>query len=248
MPAPYRVPVGITNQNVDRTWGQAGVLDPFFYNIYQNDFDTLDTTDFIVTDVGTNTTAITQKDGGAIIVTTSAGANDASYHQVPGSSFRLIPNSTSQAGKKTFFKFRVQASDSSLTNIYAGLIIPSATPLTAPDGLFFLKASGAATWVLRSIVGGVATDKAMPTSVVSVNNQDLELGFYVDYNGVVSAWVGDVTGYKEKEPNGYVVDGFVAQFQPGLTTALLTPSFGLKNGAAASKTITVDFIAAARER
>lgn len=248
MPAPYRLPSGLTNNQSWQNWGQAGCLDPFFYHTYSNDFDTLDPTDFLVTDVGAATNALTQETGGVLLNTTTAGATDSTFLQVPGAGFNFITASSGVSGKKAFFKIRMKTSDATATNIYAGLIAPTTTPLTALDGLFFLKATAGTTFVLRSTVGGVSTNLTIPTSLVMANNTYIELGFYVDAKGKVDAFVGATTGYEYGNSPNIEPNAMVATFTPGLTTALLTPSFGIQNGAGAIKTLSVDFLAAARER
>lgn len=252
MPTPVRFPGGVTNNSPFQTLAQAGITDPFFYHVYANDFDSLNSTDFVVTDTGTNTNALTAEDGGVLLTTTSAGGSDASFLQLGAASFQFVPTTATVAGKKSFFKTRVKLSDATNSTFYAGLISTSTTPLTANDGLFFLKATGATTFVLRSIVGGVATDLAL-TGFNFADATYIELGWYFDGKSTVYAFVDNLTGYYPQSGSGATNvgtsnKGAVAAFTPTLTTALLNPSFGIQNGAAAAKTMSMDFILAARER
>lgn len=252
MPTPVRFPGGVTNSAPFQTLANAGFLDPFFYHVYANDFNEISASDFTVTDTGTNTNALTAEDGGVLLTTTSAGASDSSYLQVPAAGFQFVPATSTVAGKKSFFKTRVKISDANTSTFYAGLVATTTTPLTANDGLFFLKASGATTFILRSTVGGVSTDLAL-TGFNFANATYVELGWYFDGKTTVQAYVDNLTGYYPQSGSGATNvgvsnKGAVAAFSPTLTTALLTPSFGLQNGAAASKTMSMDFILAARER
>lgn len=235
MATPVRFPSGISTQAPYRNLADAGFPDPFKYQVYANDFQTLNATDFTVTDVGINTTALTAEDGGVALTTTSAGATDASYHQLTAASFVFTPTSSNVFGKRAFFRARLKISDATNTAIHAGLIVTSATPQAPTDGLYFLKAAGATTFILRSTVASVSTDLAI-TGFNFANATYIDFGF--SYDGTnVRAFVNDT-----------VNKGVVAAFAPVLTTALLTPSWGIKNGAAAIKTLSTDFILAATER
>lgn len=236
-----RMPGGVTNAAPWQTMADAGTLDPTWAQEYLAEFNTLNAADLTQTLVGTGTNALTPEVGGVLLVTTTAGATDANYYQVPVAGFQLL------AGRRHFFKARMKPSDASLSALYAGFIMTSATPLTANDGLFFLKASGAATWVLRSIIGGVATNLTIPAALVAVNAAYIELGFMVDGNGDVYAYINPTTGATTPRAAGSPT-GFVAKFTPTLTQAMLAPSFGILNGAAAAKTLSVDYIVAQSNR
>lgn len=253
MPTPVRFPGGVTNAAPFQTMGQAGIPDPSYYHTYFNDFDRLAPTDFIVTDVGTNTTALTAGDGGLVITTTSAGATDSSFHQLPAASFALTPATSNVSGKKTFFKIEVALSDATNSTFIAGLCNTNTTPLTSTDGIYFLKAAGAATFILRHSVGGVNTDVTL-TGFTFANATFIELGFMHDGKGNIYAFVNPSTGYYPQSGTGAtnVVTankGAVAVLTPAsLTTANLNLTFGIQNGAAASKTMTLDYVLAAGER
>jgi len=244
MSTPTRFPKGVSTQEVWQVLGNYGSPDPAKFHTYFNDFDTLSGTDFTITTVGTSSTALVAGAGGLIRSSTSAGATDAEYLQLVAAGFTFTPATSSAGGLKALFRIKLQVSDATNSAIHAGLINTTATPQAPQDGLFFLKASGATTFILRSMVGGVATDLAL-TGFNFANATDIELGFYFDGKTTVYAYVNDfIVSTNPSAAN----KGAIASFTPTLTTANLAPSFGILNGAGAIKTLTVDHVFAAVER
>lgn len=238
-----RSPNGFTNAAPWQTMGASGVPDPSWAHQYHNDFDTYNAGDFTATVVGTGTEALAAADGGALLLTNSAGIADAIYMQLVQASFKLIP------GKATFFKFAGTLSDVVNDVFYAGLIAKSATPLTANDGLFIQKPTGAATLQLVSKVGGVATTVNLPAAEAPVANVPFEVGISVDVQGNVAAYFNPTTGSNPISAAAGVARGRVASLLvPGVTQALLSPSFGLLNSTAAARSLQADYITAIRER
>lgn len=249
MPTPVRYTAGVTQNAPWQVLGNSGFDDPHFYHVFATDFDTVNAADYIVTDTGTPTNALSAVDGGVLLNTTSAGATDATFLQLKTASFAFVPATNSVAGKKSFFRTRVALSDATNSAFYAGLMGTTTTPLTAQDGLYFLKASGATSFILRSSIGGVNTDLAM-TGFAFANATYLDLGWYFDGKTTVYAFVSVPVGFQPQSGTGstVTVKGPAFSFTPSLTTAVLAPSFGIQNGAAAAKTLSVDHILVARER
>jgi hypothetical protein len=237
-----RTPDGLTNAAPWQTLGNSGVLDPTWAQVYHNDFNTYAAGEWTATLVGTTpTNALAAVDGGALLTTTSTGATDSSFLQLVAATFKLT------AGKRTFFKFAGTLSDASASTFIAGLQDTDTTPLDATDGIWFLKAAAQTGFVLKSVVGGVVTSVALPAACAAVNATAFELGFEVDAQGNIFAFFNPSTGANSLTSSQF--RGSVASIMaPTLTTALLSPSFGLQNGAAAAKTLTTDYIVAVRER
>lgn len=236
------LPGGVNNCAPWQTMSESGIPDPSFSQLFHEDFNKYTAAEWTVTNVGvTPTNALTAETGGVLLNTTTAGAADATYLQLPVAGFQLL------AGKHIFFKARIKQSDATTSDIYAGLIMTSVTPLAANDGLFFFKATGATTWVLRSRIGGASTDLALPASSVAVNATYQELGFHIDNLGNVEAFFNPTTG-SPGIPNAGDNRGRDASFQPSLTQVMLSPSFGIRNGAAAIKTMSIDYITVSAER
>lgn len=238
-----RMPQGFTNADQNETYGQAGVPDPTWAFQDFNDFSNYITTDFTTTVVGAGTVALGDFEGGAIVLTTTTGAADSVLMQRRSAAFKL------PLGKDTFFKFSGQLSEVTNCKFHCGLIITSTTPLTANDGLFIFKNSGAATLALVSVIGGVSTTTNFPTSEVLTANTTFEVGFHVDVSGNVEAFFNPGTGQQVQNPSAGDSRGRVAAlYAPGLTQQLLTPSFGLTNATGVARTLTADYYAAARNR
>lgn len=245
MASPVRFLAGVTNAAQYQALAELGMPDPFFYHFDFQDFDAQALADWTVTKVGAGTNVVTAEDGGVLLLTTAAGATDSVLYQRVAAAFLFVPATALVAGKKTFFRMRVKASDANTSAITGGLINTTTTPLTATDGVQFIKATGATSFILRSSIGGVNTDLAIPTAAPNVfaNATYIELAWYFDGKLTVYAFVNPGTGQGVSGNRGPV-----ASFQPTLTTAVLNHSFGITNGAAAAKTLSVDFSMAARER
>jgi len=241
-----RFPNGITNADATETLGAAGFPDPTWAFVYANDFDNYVSTDFTTTLVGTGTVAGTDFDGGAILLTTTTGAADAVHLQRRNAQFKVGAN------RDTFFKFAGQLSDVTNSAFYCGLLPLTTTPLATSDGLFLYKASGAATLVLRSIVGGTTTDTALPANELLVAGSRFEIGFHSDPQGNVEVFFNPGSGLTVQNPAAGDSRGRVAamylQGAATLTTALLSPAFGIVNATGAARTLTADFLVAGRHR
>jgi hypothetical protein len=237
-----RSPNGLTNAAPWQALGNFGAPDPTWAQLYANDFITYIAADWTITLVGTTpTNALTAADGGALLTTTSTGATDSSFLQLTTASFKLT------SGKRTFFKFAGALSDATASTFIAGLQNIDSTPLDATDGIWFLKTAAQTGFVLKSVVGGVITSVALPAPCAAVNGVQFELGFEVDPQGNIFAFFNPSTG-ANPIASGQFRGPVASIMAPSLTTALLTPSFGLQNGAAAAKTLTTDYIVAVRER
>lgn len=237
-----RSPNGFNNAPLGSALSSSAVPDPTVSQLYFNDFNMYTAADWTVSNTGvTPTNALAAESGGVLLNTTTAGATDATFLQLVTAGFKLV------AGKQAFFKARIKQSDATNSDIYAGMIQTSATPLAANDGLYFFKATGATTWVLRSSVGGVNTDTAIPTSLVAANATYVEVGFRYDGSDLL-AYFNSQIGTATFDPtvnNRSFVAKVVA---PTLTAVLLAPSFGIRNGAAAIKTMSIDYVLASFER
>jgi hypothetical protein len=244
-----RMPHGLTNAAPWQTMGAAGTPDPSWAHIYHNDFDTYAAGDWTVTLVGTGTQALTDFDGGALLVSNTAGAADATYMQLKNAGFKLV------AGKEVFFKFAGQLSDIANDTFFAGLAQKGATTLASiTDGIFISKStSSTGALTLTSKIGNVATSVAFPALEVLVAATYFELGIYVDAQGNIAAFFNPTTGdnpisaaQPSAQARGRVA--VLANPAPSLTTALLTPSFGLLNASAATRTLTLDYLTVSRDR
>lgn len=235
MASPTRFTGGVTTASKSTALGQYGAPDPTKWHAYFNDFDTYAAGDWTITAVGTGTSALTDIDGGALLVTNSAADNDGRQHQLVGEGFLLA------SGKKSVFKARFKISDATQSDLIIGLCVLDTTLLGATagdgvtDGIFFQKDDGSTT-LTAYCQKNTTTGQTSATATTLADDTFLTVGWY--YNGVDSVAV-------------YVNDAQVATLD-GTSTYLpdteLSVSFGTLNGEAVAKVLTLDYIFAAKER
>lgn len=223
-----RFPNGVTNVGEDSLFAAMGQLAPTKFHTYWEDFDYYTAANWTVTETQAGATqALTDGDGGLLLLTNSAADNDLNALQKVGESFRF------EAGKELFFEARFKVNDATQSDVVMGLQITDATPLDVSDGVFFIKPDDAATVNFLVEKNGTATTASAVATMA--DDTFIRLGFY--YDGVDGVF--------------YYVNGVLAG--KSATTNLvddedLTISFAIQNGAAAAKTMTVDYIFCAKER
>lgn len=243
---PVRYPSGVSTDLSFGPLANYGLPNPFFYHTWADDFDGVNAV-YTATKTGNGTIASTPGDGGLALFTTNSSTpavGDLASIQLPSASFSYT------AGKKMFFLARLQLSSASNAAFRVGLLQTTTTPFTATDGIFFDKATGSlANLNIVSVVGSAATTVAIPTAGYSLANAtNIDLGFYVDRNGNIYAFVGSqLVGWlpQSAQVGGHGAD---ASFAPTIATANLNFTVAMKSGTAASSSMTVDFAMAAKER
>ena len=223
-----RFPNGVTNVGEDSLFAQLAQLAATNFHTYFEDFDYYTAANWTVTETDAGATqALADGDGGLLLITNTAADNDLVSLQKVGESFRFA------AGKKLFFEARFKVSDATQSDVVIGLQITDTTPLDVTDGVFFIKADGAAT--VNFLVGKNNTATTASSVATMANDTFIRLGFY--YDGVSAVQ--------------YFVNG--ANAGSSVTTNLpddedLTVTFAIQNGEAVAKTMTVDYIYVAKER
>lgn len=249
-PVPVRYPSGMSTDFPYGPLANYGFRNPFFYNEVEDDFtDSLAVATRWVKS-GTGTVVNTPGDGGRALFTTTAVITEFESIQLSAASFQLI------AGSKTFFLTRLQLSNVVNAEFEVGLIQTSATPFTVTDGVYFQKLTGAANnLTIKYATGSVITTVVIPTTAYTLTNAvDLDLGFFIDRNGVINAFVGSrLVGYLPQSGTGGLTPparGVVATISPALplTAVLLNPTLAIRAGTAAIVTMNADFVMAAKER
>ena len=234
MSAPTRFPSGVTNVAKTAPLGMFGMPDPTQWHVFFDDFDRYVAGDWTITTTeagaGSASEALTDADGGVLLITNDAADNDADFFNKVGESFLMA------AGKRAFFKARFKVSDATQSDFVIGLQITDTTPLSATDGIFFQKDDGDANldvYCRKDATTGSTSATAIHTMV--------------DDTYVEVAWAYD--GVDEVK---VFVDGAHVSTLDGSSTYLpdteLTVSFGIQNGEAVSKTMSLDYILAAKER
>jgi hypothetical protein len=223
---------GVTNVGVDSTLGKFKAPAPHKYHTYFNDFDTYLASDWTITTTedgtGSATEALADGDGGLLLLTNAAGDNDKDFLQLVKEGFKF------ESGKQLAFNMRFKTNDATQTDIVAGLQLTDTSPLDVTDGIFFLKSDGAAT--ISFIVEKDSTQSTLTLPNSLADDTFMTLGFVYDpkdqkfhvfQNNVLAGTVVSTNAPDDEE---------------------LTVSFGIQNGAAAAKTLTVDYIGASKER
>jgi hypothetical protein len=223
-----RFPNGVTNVGEQSLFAAMGQLAATKFHTYFEDFDYYTAADWTVTETQAGATqALADGDGGLLLLTNTAADDDLVALQKVGESFRF------EAGKKLFFEARFRVSDATQSDVVMGLQITDTTPLDVSDGVFFIKADGAAT--VNFVVEKNGTTTTASSVATLANNTFVSLGFY--YDGVSQVQ--------------YFVNGVSAG--ASVTTNLpddedMTVSFAIQNGEAVAKTMTVDYVFVAKER
>jgi len=235
MGTPTRLPNGVTNVTKENILGQFIQLDPTKTHTYFDDFDYFDDTQWVNTSSqgggGAASVVISDGDGGLLLISNANGVDDKDFLNKKGESFRM------EAGKKAFFKTKFKISDATQSNFVIGLQITDITPLVASDGIYFKKDNG------DTNVDFVVTKNNINTTVTAAttiaDDTFITLGFY--YNGIDAVYY-----YSGLNNNPTLLGKSAVTNLPDDED--LTVSFGIQNGEATSKTMTIDYIFASKER
>lgn len=226
-----RFPNGVTNVNEIDLLRELTTLDPSKVHVFFDDFDKFAAADWTITTTeagaGSATEALTDADGGVLLVTNDDADNDADFFNKVGESFLMA------SGKKAWFKARLKVSDATQSDLVIGLQITDTTPLDVTDGIFFQKDDGDANIDFHVEKNNTATSSTAVGTLV--DDTYIVLGWYYNGDDAIEVFVDNVKVATVATTN--LPDDEV-----------LTVSFGLQNGEAAAKTLSVDYILAAKER
>jgi hypothetical protein len=203
------------------------------YSEYWNDFirpTDYNTSDWTLTTVeagaGDATEAIGNLSGGVLVVTNDAGANDVDYFQSTKEVFKYV------AGKKLYFGARWKVSDATQSDVVFGLQITDTTPLAVSDGIWFQTDDGDANLDAHIAKASAQTDK---TAIATL----------VDDTYVVTEWYYDGANEVQLFVDGVPAGSLALTNAPAEELAI---SFGVKNGEAVAKILSVDWIRVMQER
>lgn len=203
-----------------------------FFNDFTRPTD-YDTNDWTLTTVeagaSSATEAIGNIAGGVLVVTNDAADDDSDFFQLAKETFKWT------TGKALEFEMRFKISDATQSDFVAGLQITDTTPLAVSDGIYFQKDDGDAHLDFHVTKNATSTDLLSITDLV--NDTWIKIGFY--YDGVdadkIQVFINDVRA-------GAVALTNVPDDEE------LTVSFGIQNGEAVSKVLSVDYIRVVQER
>lgn len=234
--SPWRFPVGVsTTAEPDNPLADFGMPDPTRYAVFWEDFHrsgsatTALALNWIITttEAGASSASevITDEDGGVLLVTNDAADDDNDFFQSVAETY------TFETDKKLWFKARFKVSDATQCDFVMGLQVRDTSPLAVSDGVWFQKDDGDTNLDFHVAKSSSQTDVA---AIATVSTSYLTVAFY--YDGA-----GTLTYYVDNEPLGTAA-------VTNLPSTQLTVSFGLQNGEAAAKTMSVDYIFVAKER
>lgn len=236
MGTPSRFTNGIATVPKTAPLGMYGLPDPTEWITYFNDFHTYTAGDWTVTEVGSGSRALTDVNGGALLVTNASADNDRNELQKVGEGFLLA------SGKKAFFKARFKVSDATQSDFLIGLAVTDTTLQGSvdgdgvTDGIFFNKDDGDANLDFN-VQKNTSTGQVRATAISTVvSDTFLTVAWYFDGVSSVSYFVNDVQLGTVDGSSTYLPD------------TELTVSFAIQNGEAVAKTMTVDYLFAALER
>ncbi len=248
MSTPARFPFGVGTAVKGSNLGNFGMPDPTQWHVFFDDFtqwvtDTSSVARYTITTVEAGASSATEtladEAGGVLVLTNDAADDDSDFLQKIGESF--LP----AAGKQLFFKARFRVSDATQCDWIMGLAVTDTTPVAAggdgaTDGIFFQKDDGDTNvdfYVQKDATTGQLINTAVTTA--AANNVYMTLGFWYDGGRTVRVYKDDALVR--------VVDltDSIAAFLPDTE---LTPTFGIQNGEAVAKVMSIDYIFAAIER
>lgn len=204
------------------------VFDNTDFHKFFNDFDAYVAANWTVTETGSGSRALTNVDGGCLLVTNAAADNDLNQFQLAVESFKF------ETGKILYFEARVKLSDVTQSDFFMGLSITDTSLIVSQptDAIYFGSDDGDALLDFHIGKNGTYTDSTGVATLV--NDTFVRLAFY--YDGVAMQVLVD--------------DVVVAK--PVLTNICddeeLAVSFCIMNGEAVAKTLTIDYIFCAKER
>jgi hypothetical protein len=201
--------------------------DPHKWFQQHDDFVRFAAAEWTITRVGTTPTEAlsTTEDGGALLLTTTTGATDSTFLASVGAKILI------SSGQQNIGRIRFKLSDSTNSQFQFGLMNVSPTAFAPTDGIYFNKATAAQTVDLVTASASTATTTSAIATLADATF--VELGWYADGAGNISYYV-----------NGRR-SGTVTLTNPAV---VLSPAFGIKNGAGAAKTATIDFFIVTDER
>lgn len=227
-----RFPNGVTNVLENTIFNALKMPNPMLYHQYSEDFDYYNAANWTVTETQAGATqALTDGNGGLLLLTNSAADDDVNQIQKVGESF--LPT----LGKKFFMEARFAISDVLQSDMAIGIQVANTDATDAvTDGIYFLKADGAADLIVRCRKNTTTGATQADTGIDLVNATMVVVAVY--YDGVDRLYYavnGNVLGYLDAS----------SSFLPDTE---LAPVACIKNGEAVAKTMTIDRIFCSQEQ
>lgn len=231
MSTPTRYPQGVTTAAPGTALGRFILPDFTKAHIWFDDFDKYTAADWTIntTEAGTGaaTEAVSNADGGVLLITTDDADDDNDFFQWAKETFRFV------AGKRLWFKMRFQTSEATQSDFAFGLQITDTTPLAVTDGVYWRKDDGDANLDFVVIKDSTATTLTAASTLTAA--VWTELAFFYDGKSEILAFKDDA----------HVGTAAVTNLPDDEELAV---SFAIQNGSVGAKTLSIDYIMVAKER
>ena len=193
---------------------------------WYDDFHKYVSGDWTLTETDSGATeALTTGHGGQLLITNTGADNDVTSLQLGTTSFAFA------SGRKAWMAWRVKASEATDFEVLLGLAVTDTSPIASlpTDVAYFYKADDAATWAFQTRASSAAVVTQSGIATLTANTFQ-KLAMYYDGLSTIQLWVDDV-------PAGTITAAFASLFP----TADLRVTMACQAGAAAAKTLTVDY-------
>lgn len=194
---------------------------------YYNDFDKYAAGDWTITEVGSGSRALENMDGGSLLITNAAADNDGNFFQAKEA---WLFDST----KSMMFRSRFKISDATQSDFTFGLQITDTTPLAVSNGIWFQKDDGDANLDFHVAAASVQSDLIAFDTLA--NATWVELAFSFKGGGT------KIEVYRDGVSKGSL------PITNAPTAQTLAVSFGVQNGEAVAKNMSIDYIEVIKER
>lgn len=225
------LPDGVTNVYDYQAMGSLPMPDPSRDHAFFTDFNLYTATDWTVTETqaGATQAIVANGDGGLLALTNTAADNDVNAIELVNKNFLLTTS------KAAWFKTRLKVDSGALSDVLVGFVDTMAA-LNPAYGIYLYRDAIAGTFRLSIENNGTVTNASADYTVAVSDDTYYELAITYDPNtGKVVAWVN----------NSPVLSISTLTNFP---TVALAPAVGLRNGSAVARTLTVDYILAAKAR
>lgn len=163
---------------------------------------------------------------GALIILNDNADNDVDNLQMNEENWKL------ESGKQVWYESRIKVSDATESDLFVGLAITDTTARDASDRVGFAKADGSTALSCESVKNSTSESTASIATVV--DDTYLVVGFHYDGKSKIEFYIDRelVATHSTTIPDD----------------ENLAVTLNIQNGAAAAKSLTVDYIYVAQER
>ena len=238
MSSPQRYSKGVTNVDSSKTMGQLIVPDPTSVQVFMEDFMKFVPGDWFITRTHAGSTAgaetIGDASGGVLAFYPANADDDNTFFQYKATANVTTASEifTLESTKKLWFKARLKVSDTGDSEFFIGLQSADTTPLTAPVDAVWWKSDDGDDYLDFGMYAASVSTLSETAIATIVDDTYFTVGFYWDGVDTIQYFYNDV------------IQGSSTATYP---TAAMTVSFGVQNGSAAARTMSVDYIAVIKE-